>query len=159
MDFLAKCNKPDENQDLFMKDTLVFNNPNAAQLMTEESKKYWLEGDRHKQFFAFMCGCKHELGVGGNKWNCGTDTGSRYCDTNCYGEWARLWFYSREYEGEFFDKIKLENEESDLLTGRKYIIMIDPLNSALGWERMRKIDKENNEVKELDEKTTIASSN
>jgi len=37
--------------------------------------------------------------------------------------------------------------------------MIDPLNSALGWERMRKIDKENNEVKELDEKTTIASSN
>ena len=157
IEFLSKCNTPDDNKELFTNDTLVFNNPNAFQLMSEEAKKYWMCGDRHKQFFSFMVGCKHELGVGGNKWNCGTHTGSRYCDTNCYGEWARLWFYSRDYEGEFFDKIVLENEESDLLTGKKYIIMIDPLNSALGWERMRQVDKENAEVAELDEKTKVTS--
>ena len=127
IEFLSKCNTPDDNKELFTNDTLVFNNPNAFQLMS------------------------------GNKWNCGTDTGYRYCDTNCYGEWARLWFYSRDYEGEFFDKIVLENEESDLLTGKKYIIMIDPLNSALGWERMRQVDKENAEVAELDEKTKVTS--
>ena len=51
----------------------------------------------------------------------------------------------------------LENKESDLLTGKKYIIMIDPLNSALGWERMRQVDKENAEVAELDEKTKVTS--
>jgi len=151
-EFLAKCNVPEENQELFQNDTLVFNNPNAFQLMSEEAKKYWICEDRHKQFFSFIVGCKHEIGVGGNKWNCGTEAGSRYCDTNCYGEWARLWFYSKTYEKEFFEKIELENDKSDLLTGKDYIIMIDPLNSTLGWERMRKAAKESEEVKELDEK-------
>ena len=159
IEFLVRCNEPDKNQELFTEETLVFNNPNAFQLMTEEAKKYWICDDRHKQFFSFMVGCKHELGVGGNKWNCGTEQGTRYCDTNCYGEWARLWFYSREFEGEFFDKIKLENEKSDLLMGKKYIIMIDPLNCSLGWERMRQVSKENKETKELDEDTKVVESN
>lgn len=159
VDFLERCNTPKENEELFKDDTLVFNNPNAFQLMSEEAKKYWVSPERHKQFFAFMVGCKHELGVGGNKWNCGTEQGTRYCDTNCYGEWARLWFYSREFESPFFDKIKLENEKSDLLTGRKYIIMIDPLNCALGWERMRQVDKENAEANKLEESVTEGVSN
>ena len=159
MEFLGKCNVPKENEELFTKDTLVFNNPNAFQLMTEEAKKYWVHPGRHKQFFSFMVGCKHELGVGGNLWNCGTEPGTRYCDTNCYGEWARLWFYSRKYEGEFFDKIKLENEDSDLLTGKQYIIMIDPLNCALGWERMREVDKKAIEEQELEKDMKVVESN
>jgi|TARA_R110000744_G_scaffold81700_3_gene160411 hypothetical protein len=134
--FLSKCNTPKENEDLFQKDTLVFNNPNAFQLLSPEAIKFWESKDRHKQFFAFMVGCKHELGIGGNKWNCGTETGSRYCDTNCYGEWARLWFYSLEHDPKFFGAIELAND-SDLLTNRKFLIMIDPLNSTLGWERTK----------------------
>tara|TARA_R100000781_G_scaffold108514_1_gene73082 strand:+ start:212 stop:706 length:495 start_codon:yes stop_codon:yes gene_type:complete len=149
-EFLEKCNTPKENEELFQKDCLVFNNPNSFQLLTEEAKKYWGSCERHKQFFAFMVGCKHELGTGGNVWNCGTEPGSRYCDTNCYGEWARLWFYSLTYEKEFFDKIELDNESSDLLKDKKFIIMIDPLNSALGWERVRRKRKEIDEAEKLD---------
>jgi len=158
-EFLAKCNEPEVNQKMFKEDTLVFNNPNAFQLMSEESKLYWVNEDRHQQFFGFMVGCKHELGTGGNVWNCGTESGSRYCDTNCYGEWARLWFYSTTYEKDFFDKIVKDNDESDLLKGKKYIIMIDPLNSTLGWERMRQADKKVAEEKELEKDMRVTSSN
>jgi hypothetical protein len=159
LDFLGKCNVPGDNEDLFKTDTLVFNNPNAFQLMTEESKKFWVCADRHKQFFAFMVGCDHKLGTGGNVWNCGTEPGSRYCDSNCYGEWARLWFYSLKYEKEFFDKIELDNEKSDLLKDKKYIIMIDPLNSALGWERVKQKRKQIKEEEELDQKCNVVESN
>ena len=159
VDFLAKCNVPEDNESLFTKDTLVFNNPNAFQLMTEPAKKYWVDSQRHKQFFSFMVGCKHTLGEGGNVWACGTTEGTRYCDTNCYGEWARLWFYSRTYEKDFFDKIVLENEESDLLKGREYIIMIDPLNCSLGWERMRGQAKKQEEEKELEKTMKVVESN
>tara|TARA_R110000744_G_scaffold11826_7_gene35773 strand:- start:966 stop:1532 length:567 start_codon:yes stop_codon:yes gene_type:complete len=158
-EFLAKCNVKGENEELFKSDTLVFNNPNAFQLMSEESKRYWIHDDRHQQFFGFMVGCKHTLDTGGNVWNCGTEPGSRYCDTNCYGEWARLWFYSLKYEKDFFDKIELDNDKSDLLTGKKYIIMIDPLNSTLGWERMRQADKKAAEEMDLEKDMKVVESN
>lgn len=137
-EFLSRCKQKDKNEILFMKDTLVFTNPNAMQICSKASREFWECPMRHREFFVFMLNNKHELKQGGNNWNCGTEPGSRWCDTNAYNrEWARLWFYSIKYEKDFFDRIET-NEGSELLKDKKYIIMIDPCCSHLGWERERK---------------------